>query len=154
MAKKIETFEEYEEYTISAAELFNKKEYEKSLEQFLQMSEYNFDNFKVHETISVIYLKLDRVEDAQKEYNIAIELMKKKNINVATPRPFAEIIDEFEDMETLEGKYKSITTDESSENKKDTRLPIQIGMRYMAEGEYDKAVEFLNTHKEKYFVTP
>ena len=154
MAKKIETFEEYEKYTISAAELFNKKDYEKALEQFLQMSEYNYDNFKVHETISVIYLKLNRVEEAQKEYNIAIELMKKKNIDISSPRPFAEIIEEFEDIETLEEKYEVIIASEEHKEKKNTRLPIQIGMQYMAQGEYEKAVEFLNAHKEKYFVTP
>ncbi|MES0489191.1 MAG: hypothetical protein ABUK01_04315 [Leptospirales bacterium] len=156
MAKKIQTFEEYEKQTISAAEFFNKKEYNKALEQFLLLSEYNYDNFKVHETISVIYLKLDRVEEAQKEYDIVIELMKKQNINLSETRSFAEIINEFEDIETLQGKYEDLTANEESKEteKKSTRLPIQIGMQFMAQGEYEKAIEFLNAHKEKYFVTP
>ena len=149
---EINNYEEYEQYTLNAVEDFNKKDYEKALIKFNKMAKFHSENHKVHETLIVIHLKLNNFEDAEKEYKIMLGLMKKKNIEIYEPRPFEEVVNELEDVKSLEKEYKSLSKQKNDEIKDNAKLPIQISMQYIAKGEYEKAEKFLTKHKEKYFV--
>ena len=149
--KEITNYEEYEKYTLSAVEDFNKKDYEKALKKFNEMADYHKDNHKIHETLAVIHLKLDNFDEAEKEYKIMLDLMKKKNIEVYEPKPFEDVVNELADLKSLEKEYKTLSKEKSEDIKDNSMLPIQISMQYIAKGDYEKAEKFLVEHKEKYF---
>lgn len=168
--RAIKNLEEYSQKTSEGAALFNEKQYSKALPIFLELAEYNAKNYKVYETLALIYLKLNEVEKADEALKTAMSLYSEKNnvkFSIKTPE---ETIAQWEKVEKLEEIYTSRLSEKtktkkakdneeagSQENDKDEnyslhRLPVMIGMQYMVKGEYKKAEELLMSHKKKFFV--
>jgi len=146
---KIKNYEEYEQKTYAAAELFNKGDYKNALKEFLILAAYNNENYKVHETLSIIYLKLNDLTNAQKEYDIVHSLLRKKNKSLLEKKSFEEVISSLSDISTLEGQYQKEL--ESNSGKKSTALPIQISMHHINRGNYHEAEKVLTRHKKEFF---
>jgi len=146
---KIKNYEEYEQITYAAAELFNKGDYKNALKEFLVLAGYNNENYKVHETLSIIYLKLNDLTNAQKEYDIVHSLLRKKNKSLFEKKSFEEVISSLSDISTLEAQYQKEL--ESKSGKKSTALPIQISMHHIHSGNYHEAEKVLTGHKKEFF---
>jgi tetratricopeptide (TPR) repeat protein len=140
----ITTFEEYEQVTKKAITHFNDKKYSEALEIFLSMAQYNASNFKVYEKLAYTYFHLNRLDEAKSSLEQAV-LLRSKSGGYALKMPdFATTVKELPPLESLEKDYR----DHSSKKELiPTTLPIQIGLHYMATGEYKKAEEFLVKHK-------
>ncbi|MDH4263716.1 MAG: hypothetical protein OEV78_11785 [Spirochaetia bacterium] len=160
MAKKIKNFNEYSEKTQKGAELFNNKKYEDALDVFLELSEYNTTNYKVFETLALIYIKLNNINAADEAYKKALELFSLQSGVTIKSKSFDEVVAGLETMDNLKLMYEkecenSNHTETKSEGQNEDitvhRLPLMIGMRYMAEGDFKKAEELLVQHRNKYF---
>ena len=149
---KIKNYEEYEEVTRSALEAKKKKNYTLALEHLQRMAQYNNENYKVHEMLSSVLLELGNIDEADKEYRIALKLVEKQKggriqVKMAT---FEEMVGGLREKEELEREYAELkeVIEKDSSDKTSNNLPIQLGIHLMASGEYGKAEELLVRHKE------
>lgn len=153
---KISGFEDYRKVSEEGAALYNKGDYKAALTRFKALAEANFNNFKVHETLAYIYLKLNDPVSAEKEYRIAIEIAKKENIAVPRERTFDEVVRDIKmdagDTKKLVADYQRIMKEAVSpeEAKKHVGTAISLGILYMAKGQYSEAEKILNNYKNRY----
>ncbi len=152
--KEIDNFDQYRAFTFDAVEQFNRSDYEGALAKFQEMAAYNPENRKIHETLSIIYLKLERLDDAQREFNTALELANRSTAVPLKLPTFETFVASLEDIEVLEKRYfqsEASETKTSAPEKAETssRLPIHLGISYMARGDYQKAEKLLLDYKEK-----
>lgn len=148
MDKRIANLDEYQEITLSAVDEFNRSDYEGALTKFLDMAAYNQGNWKIHETLSIIYLKMGRIDEAEREFQTALELAnQQKKVSLKLPT-FDSIVANMEKIEILEQRYYS-QENGAEEAISGSALPIQLGISYMAKGEYQKAEKLLLDHKNK-----
>jgi len=155
MARKIKNFDEYSQKTQTGAELFNQKKYEDAYSVFLELSEYNTDNYKVFETLALICIKLNKIDEAEKAFKKAADLFSKKSKVELKLKSFEEVITELESIDELEIQYqekmKNHTPDSENSNNSFHHLPVMMGMHYMAQGNYKKAENLLVKHRKKFF---
>ncbi|MDH4200764.1 MAG: hypothetical protein OEV66_10335 [Spirochaetia bacterium] len=156
MRKKIQNFEEYAAKARTAAELFNQKRYSEALTCFLDMARYHSKNYKVFETIGLIYLKLNNLAKADLALRKAKSLYSGKSKTKLSIKTFEEIIAGLEPLEKIESVYgeRISGSDFASEQIQDEsihRLPVKMGLHYMAAGDFKKAEELLLQHKKKFF---
>jgi len=150
---RIRNFEQYREATLQALDTMKKQDYEKALGQFLEMAEYNRDNYKVREMLVLVYLKLDRLEDAEREYKNALTLMNKnrKEGDRLKIRTFEEMVETLGDFDQLEQEYRNNIKQfkQGESGLRGSCLPVQLSMHYSAWGDYKKAEELLLEHRKK-----
>lgn len=147
---EITSFEKYRDFAGKAADVYNAGEYKKALEMFQELSRVNYDNIKVHETLAYIQLKLNNVAMAEKEFEIVLELARKRNQLVHLPRTFDELVRQMGDVRELEQDYKRIMTAPVPKGELlQTRTAIHLGIHYMAQGKYKQAEEILVKYKKK-----
>lgn len=158
MAEKIKDFNEYSDKTHVGVELFNNKKYKDALKVFLELSQYNTSNYKVFETLALIYIKLNNIAKAEQSYKKALELFSQKTGGRFKIQSFEEAVSQLETIDELKTMYekeceKNNDQQENPEKSDNTlhRLPLMMGMRYMAQGEFKKAEELLIQHRNKYF---
>lgn len=157
MARIIKDFNEYSEKTRIGAEYFNNKQYDNALQIFLELADYNEKNYKVYETLALIYIKLKNIDAADEAFKKALSLYSERSQVKIQLQSFEETVARLDNIEKLHAMYQDESTNYPEgaeiENPEKTihRLPIMIGMQYMAKGEFKKAEEFLITHREKYF---
>ena len=149
MARKIKNLKEYTEKTNLGAELYNNRKFEEALIIFLELSEYNTDNYKIYETLALIYIKLNNLEEAEKAYTKARKVFSRKHKTNFELQTFDEIVSRLETLDKLKAMYES-ENDEIKSGNKSHQLPIKVGMQYMARGDYKQAEEFLLAHRKKY----
>ena len=148
---EIKNFEEYEKATREGAELFNAGKYEEALGVFLAMVAYHPNNYKIYETLATIYLKTGDADEAARRLEQAYAILGKEKEIVIQMRDLKEVVAELDDLETLEKEYHaSIENPQKSDDPAPVRLPIQMGLHYMATGDYKKAEELLTQHLERY----
>jgi tetratricopeptide (TPR) repeat protein len=156
MGNKIKNLDEYTEKTLRGAELFNENKYPEALEIFLQLADYNKKNFKVYETLAMIYLKLNDFSSAHDAYKKARELFAEQSSVKMELKTFDEAVNELESVDKLEALYDETAKKETEDNAGERnpeihKLPVMISLHYMSKGDYKKAEDLLVGHKEKFF---
>ncbi|OHD54061.1 MAG: hypothetical protein A2Y33_10105 [Spirochaetes bacterium GWF1_51_8] len=150
--KKIKSQEDYKDITVEAVEQFNKKDFKAALDKFLEMEQSNPENPKVHEILVYIYLNLQDPVNAEKQYKLYINLLKKENPSFKLPatRTFDELVDEAGDLAELENRYNELMSQESIPNLyHDLDVAAKLSVLYMSKGEFKKAEEVLLCFKKK-----
>ena len=139
------------------ARLFNEQKYEEACGIFQELADYNATNYKVYETLALIYLKLENVTAAEEAYKKAVELYSKESRAPLKLQSFEEAVSQLESIEKLQELYESATEnaptagDDVESDEAIHRLPVMMGMKYMAAGEFKKAEELLVKHRDAYF---
>lgn len=157
----MKTFEEYKEFTLDAVESYNKKDYQNALSKFLKLAEKNYDNYKIHEILCTIYLKLENIEEAEKEYSIYFDLLKKQIPDLPQKKNFNELIKDLDDIDELEKKYTDIMEetalpeDDSSFSGKIqlSNDAIHFSLACMANGDYERAEKIIREFIQKYKIS-
>jgi Tfp pilus assembly protein PilF len=152
---RLNNFDEYKVIAEEAADLYNKGDNPKALEKFKILEKHNPENFKIHETLSYIYLNLNDVPNAEREYKIALDLAGKQNENFARPLTFEALVKSVGDPVVVEKEFIRVMKEAPSEEvnlNQHTRTAIQLGVLYMAKGDYKKAEQLLTAFKKKYEV--
>ncbi|OHD58625.1 MAG: hypothetical protein A2014_04150 [Spirochaetes bacterium GWF1_49_6] len=150
--KKIKSQTDYKDLTIDAVSDFNKKDFQAALTKFLEMEQSNFDNPKVHEILVYIYVNLKDLENAQKQYEIYIDLTKQQDpsFNVPKLKNFSELVTDAGDAEELERRYREIMEKDSDPDfYADLDIAAKLSVIYMSRGEYKRAEEVLLKFKNK-----
>lgn len=145
----IENFEDYKKYSQLGAELYNKKDYPRALKVFQELAKVNYDNFKVHETLAYIHLRMNQVEEADREFRVAMDIARRENGNFEKPKTFEELATEVGDQKTLETEYTTLLKKSDEEVLGGSRTAIHLGILYMAQGQYKKAEEILSQYKNR-----
>lgn len=144
---------DYREVAIEAAELYNRGDNASALEKFKILANHNPGNFKVHETLSYIYLNLEDVQNAEREYRIALDIARKENDNFVEPMTFDDLIKKVGDPREVEQEFIRLMKEEPSNQVNEyTRTAIHLGILYMSRGDYKKAEQILTAFKKKYEV--
>ncbi len=152
----ISSFDDYRKISEEGSVLYNKADYKGALAKFTALAAANYNNFKVHETLSYIHLKLNDPANAEKEYRIALEIAKKENMPVPREKTFDEVV---RDIKKEAGDTKKIVNDyqkvmkeavSPSEVQRHVGTAIQLGILYMAKGQYAEAEKILNNYKTRY----
>ncbi|GEM_PF-1153935 len=158
-------WEEYKRITLDAAGAYNEQDYVFALEKFHILAEKNPTNYKIHELLVIIYLKLNRLEDARREYDIYFNLIKEKIPGLASPQSFEDVVKDIGNREELEEKYRLLMQqpadgfatepDESiagiQERAGQTSDAINLAILNMAEGKYAAAREIIQGFINKYY---
>ena len=145
----IQNYHQYKDVTLDAVEDFNNKSYDKALERFLEMEKVNYKNLKIHEMLVYLYLKMDRIENAEKQYQIVVQLERENNYNFKEMKIFDQIVQDAGDISAVEEQYnqlinKEITADASIE------VPAKLSVLYMSQGNYEKAEEIMVRFRDKF----
>lgn len=149
---RIYNYDEYREITFEAVEDFNHKDYDQALQKFLDLSETNPNNPKVHEVLVLIYLKLDMLEKAQEEFEAYQKLLGNSIPGFSLPerKTFDQLAEEAGDPVELERACETIMSGtEKLDPWQSTDTVSKLGIIYMAQGEYRKAEELLLEFKQK-----
>ncbi len=151
---KIADYEQYKKTAEEAAQLYNKKDYRGALARFQLLSEYNPDNFKVHETLSYIYLYLKDVSNAEREYRIALDLARKQGqLFSGEPVTFDSLVEKAGSIQVVEQEFKQLMTQKPEKGiLLNSRTAIHLGILYMSRGEYKKAEQALTAFRDKFQV--
>lgn len=150
---EIKTKEEYRKFTLIASESYNNRQYDRALEQFKVLERHNPKNPKIHETLSYIYLKLNQVDLAEKEFHIALQLRKQADPSFEIPPTFDEMVTKLDSFEATKEKYlKLIRSEPSKETLMQTKTTVSLGMHLMAKGYFQKAQDILVDYKKR--ITP
>jgi tetratricopeptide (TPR) repeat protein len=153
---QIQNFEDYKKISDEGSRLYNEKNYKGAFEKFTALAKANYDNFKVHETLSYIHLKLNDPVGAEKEYRIALEIAKKENRAVPRERTFDEIVKDIKketgDAKKIVADYQKVMKEAVSpaEVQMHVGTAIQLGILYMAKGQYSEAEKILQNYKTRY----
>ncbi|NPV00165.1 MAG: hypothetical protein HPY53_02170 [Brevinematales bacterium] len=150
--KKIKSQTDYKDLTIDAVSDFNKKDFQAALIKFLEMEQSNFDNPKVHEILVYIYVNLKDLQNAQKQYEIYIDLTKQQDpsFNIPKLKDFNELVNDAGDADELERRYHEIMDKDSDPDFfNDLDIAAKLSVIYMSRGEYKKAEEVLLKFKNK-----
>lgn len=149
---RIYSYDEYREMTFEAVEDFNRKDYNKALEKFLDLAETNPNNPKVHEILVLIYLKLDMLGKAQEEFEAYHRLLGESIPGLTLPvrKSFNQLATEAGDQVELERACEAIMSgSEKLDPWQSTDTVSKLGIVYMSQGEYRKAEELLLEFKQK-----
>lgn len=149
---RIYNYDEYREITFEAVEDFNRKDYDQALAKFLDLAETNPENPKVHEILVLIYLKLDRLDKAQEEFEAYHRLLGESVPGLSLPKrkSFDEMAQEAGDRVELERACEFIMSgSEKIDPWHSTDTVSRLGIVYMSQGEYRKAEELLLGFKQK-----
>jgi tetratricopeptide (TPR) repeat protein len=155
MAKKTKSIKspsDYKDVTLEAVADFNKKDFKKALDKFLEMERSNFENPKVHEILVYIYVNLRDLENAQAQYEIYIDLTKKQDPSFIIPqlKNFDELVTDAGNAEELENRYREIMEKDSDlDLHTDLDIAAKLSVIYMSRGEYKKAEDILLNFKNK-----
>ncbi len=158
-------WDEYKRITLDAAGAYNEKDYVSALEKFRILAEKNPTNYKIHELLVFIYVNLNRLEDARREYDIYFALMKEKIPGLSSPRSFEDVVKDIGNREELEEKYRLLmeqpadgfptASDKSTagiqERAGQTSDAINLAILNMAEGNYDAARKIIQGFINKYY---
>lgn len=144
----------YKNFALEAINDFNNGDYETALPKFLEMERVNFENLKVHEVLSYIYLYLDRFEDAEEQIKIFRELAAKDNPFIEEkPKTFDQLVEESGNKKDVEKEYKKIMRKRKNIDPViDFDVSARLSVIYMSEGKYDKALDVLEQFKEKFYL--
>ena len=149
--KKNLTAEQYEALTYSAAGKYNKSDYETALDMFLRLEDNNWENPKVHEVLSNIYLKLENIEKSREEFHIYMDLLKRDDPSISLPRTFEELVEDAGDLKNKQSQYDKIMKRKTQKEPfKDFDVPAKLSILYMSIGDYKKAEKVLVSYKEKF----
>ena len=147
----IQNFDKYKSVTDEAANLYNSGDYRNALRGFQELVKVNPRNRKLHETLAYIYLKLNDLKNAEREFQIVMQLAASGEGAAMPIRSFEQIIKDIGEPAKIEAEYKKVmTTGVSANEMVRSRAPIQLGMLYMARGQYKKAEEILIGFKNKF----
>lgn len=153
----MEGLEEYKQFTLEAVKTYNEKDYHNALEKFQRLAKENYKNYKIHEVLCLIYLKLDNLKEAEKEYSIYYNLLKKQIPDLPEIKNFQDIIKDLENIDILEKKYLDAmneTDDFSNKNFmeiiQNSNDAIHLSIALMGEGEYEKAEKIIRDFSKKY----
>lgn len=146
----ISNFDQYKQLTIEAADLYNKEDYRGALPKFLELAKVNKDNYKIHETLSYIYLKLNRVDHAEREYQIAVKLAARQNGVVRSPMTFEDLVRQAGDFQKTRLEYENLMAQPPTKDGLiNSKAAIHLGIHYMSRGDYKKAEEVLTEFKNR-----
>ena len=147
----IMSFNDYRDTTLEAVELYNQKEYKKSLERFLEMEKTNFKNIKIHEMLILVHIKLENLPEADRQFAILQDLLREENIVLEKPKTFEDLVQKAGSVQKAEKKFEklmeSIETDNLIEN---SEIPFNLSYLYLSEGNYAKAEEVILQFREKF----
>lgn len=147
---EIQSYEQYEKMAREAAALYNAKQYDKALVSFQLLAKHNYENFKLHETLANIYLKLNDYTAAEKEFRIALELAKKETAAPFEFRSFEQVVAELPKKAVLEEQYNVLLKEKDTQTLvSQTRSVIQLAILYMDEQKYDEAERVLSGFKKR-----
>lgn len=147
--KLIKRSQQYESAVDKAVEYYNNKKYKQSLLKFQELAEFNFENLKVHEMLSRNYIMLNNINKAEKEYDIYVELVKKKNIFLKV-KSFNDIIKKLDDPEKIKKKYDRLLKRKKLPTIEETGTAIELGFIYLSQKKYKKAEKMLLEFKDKF----
>lgn len=142
---------DYEKKVYRAVDEYNKGDFQAARKTFTELSENNYQNLKVHEMLSLVCIKLDDLETAEKEYNIYLELLQQQNPGIKRPPSFEEAIERLPEREHLEEEYDELMkTDPAADEQFSAGIPVSLSMSLMAEGHYDEAEQVVTRYMKKF----
>lgn len=145
------SLQQYETLTYQGAELYNQQDFESALDIFIKLSENNWDNPKVHEILSYIYLNLGNVEKSKEEFHIYMDLLRRENPDLIQPRSFDEIVEDAGELVKVKAEYDKIMKKKTCKDPfAQFEIPARLSVLYMSEGKYKKAEEVLVKYKERF----
>lgn len=145
------SLEQYEALTYQAAENFNRKDYENALKKFLKLAENNWENPKVHEILSTIYLNLGNTEKSREEFHIYMDLLRRDNPELPAPRSFDELVADAGDISSVEAEYNRIMKKKSCKDPFSSfDVPARLAVLYMSEGKFKQAEDILTRFKARF----
>lgn len=150
--EKIASIEEYRDITYAAVDEYNRRDFEGAVAKFERLQEANPDNAKLHELLAVLYLKLGRLEDAEREIEACRQLFAAAHPEAPFParRGFAELVEEAGDAEVLEaGFFEMMAREEAPDLVRDLDAAARLGIARMGRGEYEKAEAVLCGFRER-----
>jgi tetratricopeptide (TPR) repeat protein len=152
--KKITTRDEYTEITLSAANDYNRRDYEQALDKFKKMAGVNYENDKIHEVLAYIYLNLGNIEMAEKEFAIFKKLMSSRRecmIRRVTVS-FEDLLETMDNTMILEVEHEQVMESEKLQDPDEAiRVVSELACRYMSEGNNEQAELVLSRFKERWF---
>jgi hypothetical protein len=150
MSPRIETIDDYEALAYSAAEDFNRKDYEKALAKFLDMKEANPGNKKLHEVLFYIFLRLDRIEEAEKERLVYLDLAREENPHLFQLRTFDNLVEEAGDLKEVKNEFDRLMKKKDIDIFEALEIFNKLNVLYLAREEYEKAGKAADQLQEKY----
>lgn len=154
MKKSLATldYDNYKDLTLQAVDDYNRKDYQAALKKFNQMEKENYANPKIHELLAYIYLKLNDLTNAEKQYDIYREMLRAENPDIVLDEiTFEELVGSAGDLKEVEKDFKKIMKKKKDLDPiKDFEVPSKLSVLYMSNGQYDKAEEVLIEFKKKY----
>lgn len=139
---------DYEKRVYEAVDLYNKKKFTEAKKKFHELAYINPENIKVHEVLCQIHTHEEDFPQAEKEYEIVCDLMRKKGIEIPPRRTFEEIADSLDSQEVLEERFHSSLKKSSSEALRDASHAVQLAIHHMKEGRYGEAEKVVKKYKE------
>jgi tetratricopeptide (TPR) repeat protein len=154
MKKSLATLEndEYKELTLLAVDDYNRKDYQAALKKFSKMEKENYANSKIHELLAYIYLKLEDLKNAEKQYRIYRDMLRAENPEIVLDEvTFEDLVGSAGDIKEVEKDFKKLMKKTKDLDPiKDFEVPSKLSVLYMSNGQYDKAEQVLVEFKEKY----
>jgi tetratricopeptide (TPR) repeat protein len=151
--KKITTRDEYTEITLSAANDYNRRDYEQALDKFKKMAGVNYENDKIHEVLAYIYLNLGNIEMAEKEFAIFKKLISaEESDDQSVTVSFEDLLDTMDNTMILEVEHEQVMESENLQDPDEAiRVVSELACRYMSEGNNEQAELVLSRFKERWF---
>jgi tetratricopeptide (TPR) repeat protein len=151
--KKITTRDEYTEITLSAANDYNRRDYEQALDKFKKMAAVNYENDKIHEVLAYIYLNLGNIEMAEKEFAIFKKLISaEESDDQSVTVSFEDLLDTMDNTMILEVEHEQVMESENLQDPDEAiRVVSELACRYMSEGNNEQAELVLSRFKERWF---
>lgn len=146
--KRIKNKEQYENAVYIAVEYFNDGKYEKSLDNFLELSEYNYDNLKVHEMLAYNYIKINELAKAKKEFKLFLKMAGSKH-KIKKMKSFNEVIKDLRDEKIVKKDYNKVVKKKKNITINDTQAVFEMGFIYLAKKRYKEAEKVFSQFKDR-----
>ena len=147
----VHTIEDYEKMVYSAAEDYNRKDYERAVIQFEELAVLNPKNKKIFEILFYIYLKLenlDKADDNRKKY---LELVYEENPHLRQPKTFDDLVQEAGDFNQIKKEFdRIITHSDFLDINQALETLTNLNILYMSRQQYDEALNCAPVFKERY----
>lgn len=149
MGDKIKSQADYEKMVVQASADYNRKDYEKALIGFLELEKSNFKNAKVHEVLCYLYLKLGKIPEAEKQFDLYESLLSGGKSTKARLKTFEETVAEAGDLSEREKEYEKLLVKTGSDNDL-FGTAMQLSILYMSKGQFAKAEALMIDLKRRF----
>lgn len=128
---------------------YNRRDYEKALAGFLELEKSNFKNAKVHEVLCYIYLKLGKIPEAEKQFDLYESFLSGGKPAKVRLKTFEETVKEAGDLTEREKKYSELLANPGSEGELFSTA-MQLSILYMSQGEFARAETLMTGLKRRF----